>query len=269
MPSVADLPSAELERILEQLLDQWEKNDQAFSGRKGVSTPQAVGVIALAAHTHRLARGVLKLREAAMHLESLPLTREAFQFALTAQWIAQYAPAVSGFINESSRQHNATIKTINETGWKAAADNEDARQLDTPTREKSFVDQSARNFSQLCEDLNPGGTEAYAIYRIMSSYTHPGYRVVDQYLQAEPLAAYTYPTNFDEDDSRPWLYATCTSVVWAARAVDMLDQNHPNRAALRKIADTLGIRPELQLSETFKQREQADRKEKWKGPQKS
>ncbi|SMC85563.1 DUF5677 domain-containing protein [Lentzea albidocapillata] len=266
MSSVADLPGTEWERILKLLLDRWEENDQGFSGRKGVSTPQALGTFALAAHTHRLARSVLALRDLEMYLESVPLTREAFQFALTAQWIAQYQPAVSGFINESSRQHNATIKTILETGWKGAADSEDSRQLGTPARGKSFTDQSARNFSQLCDDLQPGGTEAYAIYRIMSSYTHPGYRVVDQYIKDDPLLGFTYPTNFNKEDSLPWLHVTCISVVWAARAVDMLDREHPNRAELRTFAKTLGVRPELQLSAAFKQREQAARRAKWKPP---
>jgi hypothetical protein len=40
----------------------------------------------------------------------------------------------------------------------------------------------ARSFQQLCGDLQPGGADLYAFYRLMSWFSHPSNHIVDKYL---------------------------------------------------------------------------------------
>ncbi|GGS28290.1 hypothetical protein [Actinokineospora fastidiosa] len=248
-----------LEQMLRSLLANWEVETAQLEGKRGTTELQMVAVFSLAAHAHRLASAVLVLRSTKLFLESIPLTREAFQFALTAHWLTVWPSAVDGFIAESERQHNLTLSSVIKAGWEALAEREEA-----PAKTKDFTAQSARNFHQLCNDLTPAGQEAYAMYRILSSYTHPGYRVIDQYLAGEPIRGHTYPVKFTQDDARPWLFITCCCVIWAARAVDRLTLRQERRGELRSAAKRLGIKAELQLSEDFKVRERKARRGNWK-----
>lgn len=209
-------------------------------------------IIALGMHTVRLSRAVATLTDAGMHLETGPTVRSVLEFGLTAQWMVQYGEETSSaFFTEAQRQRRALKMSIEEVQKIMQLDA--AALLDLMEQDMRFkidgtsADQSARHFQKLCEDF-ANGKALYMVYRLLSGLVHVGPTVVEGYVDAEdgPLSFRTEATHWDDD--KIWLSQTCCGLVWALRAVDMLDRKHPRRERLRPAARELGIPLELRLS---------------------
>src|SRR5207253_474506 len=133
----------------------------------------------------------------------IPLVRVAYEASITAQWVVQTIDGTQAFINEDLRQRRNQVKTLEaaaSTVFREAAPGVAAQliaELETQA--------SARRFDEVCDDLTPGGKDAYATYRAMSHLSHSTVLVVDQYLQptdAGPgLALRMEP---DEPDAPTW-----------------------------------------------------------------
>lgn len=240
MPERAEAERVEeLCSILDELLMIWDDRPEKTSVGKGrVVTPGRLGVVlALASHTHRLARAAMLLHKSGMGLEAMPMVRGALEYGLTAQWMVHNEEqAFMGFINEQQRQRRASGKAMLELGWGEV--DEVTAIIDDCIMTPSTWDGPARNFQQLCDDFAPLGPQMYAVYRLLSGFTHVGYHVVDCYLvpgeevrirvnPGEPVATIS------------WLWTLCAGCMWASRAADMLDRDRPHRQALRRIARDL------------------------------
>lgn len=251
-----------LESILDSLITDWETEREVTFRQK--STEQRLLVTyALSSHTHRLARAVRYLHTGQFYLEAMPLVRAAWESSLTAHWLAQNPDAIRGFTDEDIRQHRNLLDTMAKTGWESAA--EPAQTLNQHQPTGGPTQESARYFERLCEDLAPGGQQSYAIYRMLCSYTHPGGRIASRYVKDDPIEFHAIPIDFNEEASAVWLAMTCFSVVWAARAFDIItDGKRMN--TLRKTAKRLGIPLQMQLSQKARQREQKARRANWRSP---
>lgn len=190
------------------------------------------------------------LADAGLVLEAMPTVRSLYEHALTAQWVGQYEDGAAGFTNEYLRARRNTVETLLRTGLKNAREKaermEDIHQWEAIP---SDADKPARHFGVLCRELNVND-ELYSYYRIMSAMAHPTGHIVDSYLETvDPIVVRREPQGHER--ATPWLYMCCVSLVLAGRAFDWLDRSHPRREELRRAARTLGIKPELQLSEAF------------------
>lgn len=229
----------ELRSTLGELLTIWDdRPDKTSVGKDRPMEPARLAVVlALASHTHRLARAAMHLHKAGMDLEAMPLVRGALEHGLTAQWMVHNEEeALAGFINEQQRQRRATGKAMLKIGWGEVEEV-------TSIIEKSVVvpstgDGPARSFQQLCEDFDPMGSHMYAVYRALSGYTHAGHHIVDSYLNLGD----TIKIRINPGKPLPtaaWLWTLCAGCMWASRAADMLDRNRPHRQPLRRIARVL------------------------------
>jgi hypothetical protein len=229
----------ELQSILGELLTIWDNRPGKTSVGKGrkIEPARLAVVLALASHTHRLARAAITLHEAHMDLEAMPLVRGVLEYGLTAQWMFHNeAEALTGFINEQQRQRRAAGKAMLDLGWGDPA--EIAGIVEKAIGPPSTGSGPARSFQQLCDDFAPLGPQMYAVYRVLSGYTHVGYHVVDSYLAAGDKIT----IRVNPGESLPavnWLWTLCAGCMWASRAADMLDRNRPYRAPLRRIAQAL------------------------------
>ncbi|MCR3748985.1 DUF5677 domain-containing protein [Lentzea californiensis] len=170
----------ELRRTLDELLTLWDDRPDKTSVGKGrvVSPARLAVVLALASHTHRLARAAMHLHESDMNLEAMPLVRGALEHGLTAQWMFHNEEeALAGFINEQQRQRRAAGKAMLELGWGEV--DEVTAIIENSVVIPSAGDGPARNFQQLCDDFAPLGPQMYAVHRVLSGYTHVGHHVVD------------------------------------------------------------------------------------------
>jgi hypothetical protein len=205
----------------------------------------------LCAHAHRLGRLALKHLNGQL-LEAMPLVRGTYEFAITAHWAAQTPDGAEAMVNELYRQRTAMSQVMSRSAvdlWR-----EGATSIEGLDRERlaSESDASGRSFEQRCNDLSPGGADAYVVYRIMSEQVHAGALVVDNYLVPDEsdlgVRLRIDPKPATTEEVALWTFHIAASFVWAGRAVDYFDRRHLRRTELRTAAKKLGISSELKLS---------------------
>jgi hypothetical protein len=118
---------------------------------------------------------------------------------------------------------------------------------------------SADTFQRLCEDLEPGGKQAYGIYRMLSSNAHPSAWVAEHYLrpgaEGDLPTLLNHPSRFGEDDTFE-LQMLGASVVWSERAMLSLAAA-PSADLVRQLtsaSNELGVAAELRASQAVRDR---------------
>ncbi|QUF07165.1 hypothetical protein KCV87_14650 [Actinosynnema pretiosum subsp. pretiosum] len=242
-------PEEEWLEILESMLETWESRRPEIKNDSTADVNQLLTVFGLAANAHRLGRAALTLFRAGLHSESIPTVRAIYEHALTTQWLALHAAGTTALINEYGRNRASTAKTLRQAG--AADMIKAAEHLENDAWEKipTDSDQQAKQFLELCNDLEPAGSEAYFYYRLMSSLSHPTGQVVDEYLSDDPLTLHLEPKT---DALRGhWIFFTCVGILLCATAVDFLEDGNPRQEELSKVGQTLGTPHMLRLSAKY------------------
>src|SRR6185437_5808519 len=112
---------------------------------------------------------------------------------------------------------------------------------------------------KLCNDFH-GGAGMYGIYRGLSWMTHPTAAVTDFYLEmregeAQPVLHTKARIPPDEDLMVTWTHMMCATLVWSARALNLIDAERAksdDRKRLREAAKTLGINEFLRVTKDAK-----------------
>jgi hypothetical protein len=227
-------------------------------------------VYGVSMHTLRLGSAALDLDESGKVLEAMPLVRAVFEHALTAQWLAHSAEAQAAFVNEGIRHRKNIAATMLKVPSEVFTEGvESVAHKDDEYHETSI--RRAFPFEDLCNGLRPGGPQAYLLYRILSSLVHSGPDLSDRYLiLAEDHAS---GVRFRDEPEQPedtlWLHLLIASMMWGAKALDSLEQDHPHRSYLATVARRLRVAKELKLTPEAIQRERQAQKERrqkaWKG----
>ncbi|WP_147017988.1 DUF5677 domain-containing protein [Kocuria turfanensis] len=252
-----DAASQYFRTFTEELLSEWSAwrfEQNPFHVKEHETDPSAYArfsiVFGLACQAHDAARGYLSaLAEAPA--AATPLARFCFELGMTAQWISQIPDAYAAVANRHL-QNQATL----EKDLRAAEDpvfHPFADMLADSFSEKNLEKLpttsagSAKNFKQLCEDLEDAA-DYYLQYRFQSSESHAGLSVSSQWINSsEPEAGIRMqlrPTERDE-----WLALVTVSLLWAESAIDCLDATHERRTYLDEVAARLGCPRELPPSE--------------------
>lgn len=249
-----DFSAEQLIKIVDELLDGWRSGLE--SARLRIEDAQtAMAIIALAEHAHRLAPVARDLLSSGLVLESTALIRQCYEIGLTCQWLKHVPDSLISFVGEGLRQRrNAAVtlrKVDRQTEQGIAASIEAMLPTDMSRFSETPSRASGRNFNELCADLEPGGDQAYSLYKALSAYSHATSSLADLYLEADPDKPDAMP-RFREDaqiaSPRAWAYLLAVSLTFAGRAVDMADRDHPRRSQLRRAANQLGVPAELKLS---------------------
>jgi hypothetical protein len=169
-----------------------------------------------------------------------------------ATWMALNSESVFGIYNAEVRRRRAVRVTVSKT-MQFRDRLEHLPESDSELENVSSLPQ-AKNFEQLCGDLEPDGPTLYLLYRILSKTSHAGPYTIDQYMTAaEPDpddegqpgdidALHRLPLNPGIDPPLASFLAAA-SLVLAGRAVDFIDPARTRRSELRRAARTVGIRP--------------------------
>lgn len=244
-----EFTEAELRTLLRQLLDSWDLHQGRQAAFESNAHAARVGMIyALAVHTHRLGRAVQSLLDAGFTVEAVPTIRAAFEAAITAAWIQQIPDALPAFLNRNHAQQQALRDTAVKAGWAATRDAEPihADELDAYAVSKTSKD-GAKYTEALCRDMNADAA-AYALYRGLSWFTHPTAMVADLYLNLPEGAGVPTllrtPKDEDGEFMLPWIHIMCSTLVWAARTLNLIDSKRArngDRQRLRNAAKQLRI----------------------------
>jgi hypothetical protein len=249
--SAVALPSDEsLISLIEELLTTWKSRTSIDVRIDDDTTLTRFGVAyGLTAHVHRLAAVTTPLLRDGLVIEAMPLVRAAYETSLTAVWCVQIHGGPIALANKHVRQRKALINTLNESQSLAA--------LTANLRDEEPIPDDGEvtgdSFKAICDSLEPGGADAYAQYRLMSSMTHASAFLCDFYLLDDstvPFAGFRLRDEPQQPKGAPYLAMLAASVIWSGRAIDYLDKRRPRRSQLRAAARTLGINSELQPSGT-------------------
>lgn len=231
-------------------------------------------VYGLSSHALRLGAVVLDLHENGKGLESMPVIRSLYEIAMTAQWLAQSREAPAAVYNEDLRLRRLLSRDFARSASKVFQEGADKIAHLSAEALETIASGQARHFEQRCNALHPGGAHAYALYRAMSAYVHPGSQLMDQYLVPEDgeeaAAGVSLRAEPADIGHHTWLFLAVASMMWAARALDLMQRDKPHRNYLRGVARALEVPEVLKLTAAAlaaeQKAEQKRRRATWKGP---
>lgn len=249
--------------LIDDLLEGWQETYARSGGQltfgQRDERPHAgrfVSIYGLAAHAHAL------IEHARPHLTTellpavLPLVRQAYECALTATWMALNRESAFAQFNEEIRRTRAVRVTLGKSRQFADRVELLAQEPEELSGVASLA--QARNFSVLCDDLEPDGATFYLVYRILSKYCHSGPFVIDQYLTPDEdtgdIAALHVRPDRPGIDPELTTFVAAAALILAGRAVDFIEPSRTRRSDLRRAAHELGIPTELRLSAHARQR---------------
>lgn len=214
----------------------------------------------LACYVFDTGKAISTLHGAGQTNAMIPLVRLAYESALNVSLLVQSLEqhGVDAFLYEYSRQRAALQK--NAARSPSEVFREGAPDV-SGTDGSPFKDSndSVQHFYQVCEDLTPGGPDAYLYYRLLSAYSHPGVSVTDLYFVDNDQPG--LPTFLGEaKEALPegmLLFFTAASLLWSARAYSYLTRDVDGRDLLRSIGRRIGVADSLTLSDTYHRRHAA------------
>lgn len=260
-------------RISRGLIAGWMQGagDDAEFGQPGriPDVARFVSVFGLSAHTHRLAEQVVPMIDKGLALEAMPLIRLMYECALNAMWLAQNEDGSSAFMNKETKSRKAIARTLAQSSWRRRGFPE----IDDSLLE-SDSDLQAQNFEALCNDLKPGGPDAYALYRLLCRFGHPTGFIVDKYARFDDNLELTALSHHPDDHSDPmWVFFTAISLRWAGSAVDLIDPSRKRRSELQEAERSIGSTRILKLSPAAQSRltraDQLRRRAAYKAPKRT
>jgi hypothetical protein len=215
-------------------------------------------VVGLARHVHETVRAIRLLIDGDHANAAIPLVRLAYECALTATWLVQSEnhDGVKAFMHEYTRQQTNLQSVLRRSIVEIFREGADDV-ADTNMEAHLGSADNARRFDLICEDLAPGGTDAYIYYKALSSVSHAGIPVVDLYFSTPQPGQRVPPPRrkparaLGED---LLLFLSNASMVWSGRAVSYISKNQAYRSSLRRAARQLGVTSEIQLSSAYRKR---------------
>ena len=239
------------------------RRNRPFTGEDA----QRVGVVhGWVRHLHETGKAAVLLLNNGLVNAELPLVRQMFELALTSVWVMQ-----------SEDQHGVRAVVLEHSRNRAAFARE-ARLAQSPTFQQSadeIVDtdsghipgtfDSVQRFREICLDLTPAGHDAYVIYRVLSTSSHPSVSVSDLYFDAPATPAERLPARrllaTAAIPADTLLYFVAVTLVWGARAYVYTSQDKMHRSLLRSAARVLLVTSEIKLSEHYRRRHAKRRKD--------
>lgn len=262
------LTTPELRQLADDLISAWDdeghptemSQPRARSGKRITTSDVArmESVVGLARHVHETARAIRLLIESDHANAAVPLVRLVYECALTATWLVQSEShdGVKAFMHEYTRQQSNLQSVLRRSIvdiFREGADDVADTNMDVNLGSAD----NARRFDLICEDLAPGGTDAYLYYKALSSYSHAGVRVVDLYFSAPAPGEQVPPPRCEPENALGedlLLFLTNASMVWSGRAVTYISKNQSYRGTLRRAARRLEVTSEIQLSNAYRKR---------------
>ena len=142
-------------------VDRFRRGNEASPVPHAAEHPMTAAIVlALTSQvTETSAAAITLIRSGAAELVAMPLVRTAYENALTAHWLTQVPDATPAFINEDVRSRRNLAKDLPEARGETfrASVVSFERQITPKLTTGSAV--QARNFRDMCVDLDPAGMD--------------------------------------------------------------------------------------------------------------
>jgi hypothetical protein len=241
-------------KAIRRLITLWEEQNSLgtveiplMEGRPLVG----VTIHIMAQHSVALSESVLVLTSAKMFLESAPLIRLTMECAVTAAWLSITPNAGNAARHEDARNRLATINSIFEDPERVDGDLQEEAKA-TVVELAEHKSDAARYFEKRCKKI-AGGEKLYALYRMMSGFSHAGIGLTDLYLaEVTESPSNPYGISLLEKSNYPAPEASLVNQVGmlalAMKAWDDILPTHPSRTALANIANEFRFVLEINLA---------------------
>lgn len=264
--SITDAES--LRALFDELLEAWEVHGDPRDltqpkSRRGkrinsIDIARMECVLGLSRHAYETASAIRLLLDNGHTLSAVPLIRLVYECALTSVWLVQSegTEAVKAFMHEYARSNRSMKLSLRKAMSATFRDNADSIADADVEPYRGSLD-NAQRFDLICEDLTPGGADAYVYYRALSGFSHAGVRLLELYFEPDPAGGpmpAVRPDPREPFEDNFLLFMTCASLVWAGRPITYLAENKEYRDHLRRAGKQLGVTSELQLSKKYYQR---------------
>jgi hypothetical protein len=261
-----------LVEVARGLMDGWERFATAspeftFGQRdRRPDEGRFISVYGLAAHVHRIGEPALRMLADDLTLEAIPLVRLMYESALTSVWLAQNEEGARAFMNKEMASRKAIAETLGkaEAAWMRRSASS-IPGIDDPKFD-SGSDAQARYFERLCDDLTPGGADAYVNYRLLSRLSHASPQLLDRYTYGGPdgdFEGLRVEPDRSRDSRELITFYAVASLIWAGTAVDYIDPARTRRSETRAAARRIGVPRDLHLTPEARRRVDASVAE-WK-----
>ena len=212
---------------------------------------QATGIATylLARHAVETNRAIRKLFELGMELQAVPLMRVVMESAVTAAWmtITENAGAASLYFVADQR-----LKALNALQNLSDSNvNSDSEWKSLKESLKNEASSAADNFIQRCESLE-GGEGIYAIYRLLSGFSHPNLGLLESYSKpaAEPDGKFSFTDSHLQDQDETFLAFNVCMLALALSAWGKYEETGKLALQVKTLGERFGIRTRISKRQT-------------------
>lgn len=230
--------------VLSSLLRMWHAHDggAVIPLIDGTSLP-GLAIHVQVEHIAELTESVLELLRNDIYVSTAPLIRLSMECAVNAAWWAREPIGVRSSVHESARQGRLLVRAIRKLSPGSFRDTGDLNAVLRAYAE--FASDEARVFETRCKAI-PGGEWIYPYYRLLSSASHGGPALLDEYTeQIQPTRENPEGVHLiQRPHYRNLEVALGTQVIMFALALAAWDSvlpHHPDEKELHELGDRLGF----------------------------
>lgn len=171
--------------VVARLTALWERHlDRTIVCGTRVPPTNVYLINALAHHTMRLGRAVLRARDVGLDVELVPWVRLSMECAMTAAWLSVRPEAGDVLLRHEAGARRTTLNAIRDLteGETSVPDEQTMTALAqvNAVLEESTAAHSWKSLEQRMDDLY-GGRQVYVLYRALSAQSHAGLGIVEHY----------------------------------------------------------------------------------------
>lgn len=249
--------SEELLDLISEIVAEWDQHkvsSRVSAHRDGVNVSSRVAsILGLAEHVRHLGVSVALLHKNDMAFESSPLVRQAYECAVTVQWLGHNPLGPAAMAVEYQRKRTNLKSTLESSASLVFRQGADGMKVDVPPVSGEPHKDRARNFKRLCDDFEPSGNDLYVLYSLLSDPSHASFEAIERYVavnEDESLAIGLRPEHGLSPELLLWI--TARSMIWSGMAVYYLDRQTEWRNVLRRFAKRIGTAAQLQFTQEAK-----------------
>lgn len=172
-----------MERALVSLIELWDKQvDRPWEVDSGRHVSNVAMVSAYTHHVVNLSRAVLTLHSAGLKFELVGLVRSSMECVATSSWLYLFPEKTAQLVVHSSGELVRVVEAFDKAGFDISDDTVRGEHADMLAKLGKPDDAEARDLWRRFVSV-AGGSQLYAIYRVLCTLDHATNTLADQYTE--------------------------------------------------------------------------------------
>jgi Family of unknown function (DUF5677) len=190
----------------------------------------------------RTSEAVARLYAGGFGNESAPLVRNIMQHTLALQWLIEGGePALEAVYDYQESSFGNLIESARQAKWEPPP----GIRAPLPPAQKDALFNQIKYFERMCALYEKQAGGMYALFRILSAYSHPTYHSASAYYKYDPESEKATLTNRSVVPGYRYIIQCAISLIHAGVSINGLLSDDPLLTELEWAANYLGITLEL------------------------